>query len=102
MYCKKCGSLNDDKLNFCTNCGESLHENATKKPDGISNIWFGLLGFFVPILGLIFFVSYQDNNSKRAKASLKGAIIGFISPIVIGLIYVITVTVFAAYISWQF
>ena len=54
------------------------------------------MGFFIPIVGLILFLIYEGKKPKRAKSVGKGALIGFITKIVLSIILVILYVVFAA------
>ena len=56
---------------------------------------FAILGFFIPIIGLILFLIYEGKKPKRAKSAGKGALIGFITRIVLTIILVILYVVFA-------
>jgi len=54
VYCRKCGSMNDDETEYCKSCGEALHRRRrTSRQDYDRKIWFG-----VPmrrnLLGLLF------------------------------------------------
>lgn len=99
MYCKKCGILNDDNLNFCVNCGNKLKETAVNHATGINRIWFGILGFVVPILGLIFYVAYKDDNPKISRTSFKGAVLGLAAPTIIAVIVLLLYVLLALLIS---
>lgn len=93
MYCKNCGKNNEDSAIYCNNCGTRLDNN---EADDSSSFGFAVLGFFIPIVGLILFLIYEGKKPKRAKAAAKGALIGFITKIVLSLILVILYVVFAA------
>lgn len=56
---------------------------------------FAIFGFFIPIVGLILFLIYEEKKPKRAKSAVKGALIGFITEIVLAIILVILYVVFA-------
>ncbi len=40
--------------------------------------WWGVLGFFIPLVGLILFLVWKATNPKSAKAAGIGALIGMI------------------------
>lgn len=96
MYCKNCGKIVDDTSSYCNNCGARIDNksNAIVSEDS-SSFGFAILGFFIPIVGLILFLIYEGKNPKRAKSAGKGALIGFITKIVISIIVILYV-VFAA------
>lgn len=97
MYCKNCGRPVDDTSSYCNNCGARIDNkpNADASEDSLS-LGFAILGFFIPIVGLIIFLIYEGKKPKRAKSAGKGALIGFITEIVLAIILVILYVVFAA------
>lgn len=96
MYCKKCGNFVDETSTYCENCGANLNNNSSANAtDDNSSFGFAILGFFIPLLGLIFFLVYEGKKPKRAKSAGKGALIGFIAKIVITIILIILYVVFA-------
>lgn len=96
MYCKNCGRTVDDTSSYCNNCGARIDNkpNADVSEDN-SNLGFAILGFFIPIVGLILFLIYEEKKPKRAKSAGKGALIGFITEIVLAIILVILYVIFA-------
>lgn len=97
MYCKNCGRTVDDTSSYCNNCGARIDNkpNADASEDSLS-LGFAIFGFFIPIVGLILFLIYEEKKPKRAKSAVKGALIGFITEIVLAIILVILYVVFAA------
>ncbi len=97
MFCKQCGQQIDDNANFCANCGcqingtntASVLTNENDKP----NTALGVLGFFLPLVGLIIFLVNNDKQPKKAKSAGKGALAGFITQVVIAVILAIVVAV---------
>lgn len=66
---------------YCSNCGNKLNENKTCDHCNIkkeTTFWWGLLGFFVPLVGLILFCMWNKTEHKKAVSSGIGALIGFI------------------------
>ena len=96
MYCKNCGRPVDDTSSYCNNCGARIDNkpNADASEDSLS-LGFAIFGFFIPIVGLILFLIYEEKKPKRAKSAVKGALIGFITEIVLAIILVILFVVFA-------
>lgn len=96
MYCKNCGRTVDDTSSYCNNCGARIDNkpNADASEDSLS-LGFAILGFFIPIVGLILFLIYEEKKPKRAKSAIKGTLIGFITEIVLAIILVILSVVFA-------
>ena len=97
MYCKNCGRTVDDTSSYCNNCGARIDNkpNADASEDSLS-LGFAIFGFFIPIVGFILFLIYEEKKPKRAKSAVKGALIGFITEIVLAIILVILYVVFAA------
>lgn len=86
MYCKNCGIKIDDQASFCSKCG-TAQQNTTILPSGQSEdkyVWlWGVLSFFIPIVGLVLYLVWKDTKPKDAKYAGIGALIGFIIVIVI-------------------
>lgn len=96
MNCKNCGRIVDDNSSFCSNCGTRFeHLQPPNTSDDNSGFGFAILGFFIPIVGLILFLIYDGKKPKRAKSAGKGALIGFITKIVLSIIFIILYVVFA-------
>lgn len=84
MYCSKCGAKLPEGSEFCSECGNSLKEttkNEVKESSGSSFAW-GILGFFVPIAGLILYLVWKQERPSDAKAAGLGALICLIAYIV--------------------
>ena len=92
--CRNCGQLIDETVKFCPHCGERANQfveingTAQNAAPAASNdsgsIGWGILGFFIPIVGLILFLVWKDSKPQSAKVAGIGALVGFI----IGLISV--------------
>ena len=97
MYCNNCGAVVDENSLYCNKCGTRL-DNTYNAPvsEDHSSFGFAILGFFIPIVGLILFLVYEGKKPKRAKSAGKGALIGFVTGIVLSIILVILYIVFAA------
>lgn len=95
MYCKNCGKIIDDSATYCINCGTKFDNNINETDDR-SSFGVAILGFFIPIVGLILFLIYEGKKPKRAKSAGKGALIGFITKVVLSIILVILYAVFTA------
>ena len=96
-FCSKCGHELVDEAVVCVNCGCSVADPATPAAPAAPavadapNIGFAILGFFIPLVGLILYLMNKDTAPLKAKSAGKGALIGFIvnlvSSIVFGIIY---------------
>lgn len=97
MYCKNCGRIVDENSLYCSHCGTRLDNTTSANvSEDNSSFGFAILGFFIPIVGLILFLIYEGKKPKRAKSAGKGALIGFITKIVLSIIFTIIYFVFAA------
>lgn len=73
MYCKNCGAEINDKADVCIHCGVST--NNTEKIQDNGGFGWGLLGYCIPIVGLVLFLVWKDSKPKSAKAAGIGALI---------------------------
>ncbi|MDY4788669.1 MAG: zinc-ribbon domain-containing protein [Bacilli bacterium] len=88
MYCKNCGHELNDGDKFCPNCQAPVDGNsplATSNDSG--SIGWGILGFFIPLAGLILFLVWKDEKPRTAKVAGKGALFGVVFEI---LLYVLS------------
>ncbi len=89
-YCKNCGTQIDDNAVVCPSCGvqqKELKNNASNVSDD-GNIGWGILGFCIPIVGLVLFLVWQGDRPNNAKMAGKGALISVLFSIVMYVIYV--------------
>ena len=82
-FCKKCGREIDNAATHCSYCGAAQNE-AAAAPQVVDKGGFGwgLLGFLIPIVGLILFLVWRDSKPKTSKAAGKGALISVIISVV--------------------
>lgn len=88
MFCPRCGKQLDDNAVVCVGCGCSVANAKTAQNDAPSGL-FALLGFFIPVVGLILYLIYNDTAPLKAKSAGKGALIGFIVGIVLSVVLVV-------------
>lgn len=84
-YCKKCGAQIDDMAVICPKCGVPQKDT----PEVVDNGGFGwgLLGFCIPLVGLILFLVWKDTKPKTGRAAGKGALISVIVWIVLYILF---------------
>ena len=104
MYCKHCGSEMDEQTKICTNCNRVddvvIYEKEHKKEVKDSgNFGYSVLGFFVPIAGLILYLVWKEEQPKNAKKSLNGAITYLIVNVAMTIIGLIIYFLFIVLIS---
>ncbi len=103
-YCTKCGKEIDEGAAFCPSCGSPQNGGYNQQPyhpsqndpytapryqsqappvdyDSGSFGWF-ILGFFIPLVGLILFLVWIGNKPKSAKMAGLGALINVILTVI--------------------
>ena len=86
MFCSKCGKEILDEAVVCTNCGCAVNggKNMTAAAGGedIPNGGLNVLGFLIPIVGLIMYCVMHSQTPRKANQigvfSLIGFALGFI------------------------
>ena len=106
MNCSKCGFKVGENDVFCPNCGskvvkkkettkvvaEKVEVDDEKVDQSGQYSWaWGILGYFVPLVGLILFIVWNDTRKKDAKAAGIGALIKTIISFVVLIIWIIFV-----------
>ena len=84
MFCSNCGKVLEEGSLYCNHCGKkaNLDETVSSQKENYK-FGFGILSFFVPILGLIFFLIYENKKPQRAKAAGIGALAGFLTGVIL-------------------
>lgn len=91
-YCSHCGAEIEDEAIVCVKCGCSVtNTNRALENPNESTTAYTILGFFLPLIGLILFLLWQNEYPRRAKAAGKGALISVILTVVVAIIYGIVV-----------
>ena len=80
-FCKNCGAQIDDQAVVCTSCG--VAQNTAPAVVDKGGFGWGLLGWCLPIVGLILFLVWKDTKPKTAKAAGIGALVSTILAIVL-------------------
>ena len=96
MYCRKCGKQIDDGTAFCPFCGEpqgaggstqqAPYQQAVVYDSG--SFGWAILGFLIPIAGLILWLAWIDVKPKSAKMAGIGALVSVILSIVFSILMV--------------
>ena len=98
-YCTKCGAELKDGQSFCTQCGKPVNEltsNVSSNVNDDGGFLWGLLGFCVPVAGLILYLVWQTERPLSARAAGKGALISVILNVIFVIIYIIAMIALAA------
>ena len=88
MFCPKCGAKVDSNAGFCSECGASLKgetsvaQTTTVSENEGSTFGWGVLGFFIPLAGLILFIMWKQERPKASKSAGIGALIRVIFNVV--------------------
>lgn len=91
MFCKNCGKEIDDGATFCPHCGASQGSTPPPQqkvvdPNDKSSFGFALLGFLIPLVGLILFLVWKDSMPRRAHSCGKGALVAVILYVILWII----------------
>lgn len=92
MYCINCGNKLDDGAIFCSKCGIYTDDYIKNKDDKPSFI-LEFFSFFVPLFGLIMYLSLNNSKPNRACLCLRYAVFGIFMNILIGIINFIGTTI---------
>ncbi len=87
-FCKNCGTEIDDRAVVCPKCGVAQQTVPVGEDNG--GFGWGLLGFCIPIVGLVLFLVWKDTKPKTAKVAGMGALISVILSVVF---YVLTLVI---------
>ncbi|MBR2926074.1 MAG: zinc-ribbon domain-containing protein [Clostridia bacterium] len=90
-FCSNCGKQVDENAVVCVSCGHALSGSAAQRRSGedAPNMGFVILGFFIPIVGLILWLMWRNDYPLKAKSCGKGALIGFVTNIAFTVLYII-------------
>ena len=104
MYCRYCGKQIEEDARFCPYCGSAQQEERQAPPPQQRHVdpndapsgGFAVLSFFIPVVGLILFLVWQDTMPQRAKSCGKGALTAVIVSASLVLLTFIAIAVIAA------
>jgi len=93
-YCSSCGRELADAAVICPYCGCNCGVASRVDPNDAPSTAMALLGFFIPIAGLILYIVNMDTKPQMAKSAGKGALISVIVSAVLGVIYFVLYFIF--------
>lgn len=99
MYCWNCGEEIDKNAVVCVSCGAAQTELKVAQKDNGGLLW-GLLGFFIPIVGLILYLVWKDEKPKTAKAAGLGAVISVAFWIIFYIIIIVLGMILGSFMYW--
>jgi len=86
-FCSKCGKEIMDEAVVCPACGCSQENKSVHAKEDNGGFGWGLLGFCIPVVGLILYLIWKGEKPITAKAAGKGALISVIISVVFYIIY---------------
>lgn len=97
-YCQSCGTELKEHQDVCLSCGTMVKKTTAVSSIDTGGFGWGLLGFCIPIVGLILFLVWRTEKPRTSSAAGKGALISVILGIVLYVIYIVfLVTILADY-----
>jgi len=82
-YCPNCGTQVKENQNICQNCGENINFNQpeTQPEEMGSTIGYAVLGFVIPLAGLILFLIWMEEKPKASRSAGLGALLNVITSV---------------------
>lgn len=74
-YCTNCGNKIDGNAYVCVHCGVKLQNEVVSQANDEGGFCWSILGFFIPIAGLVLYLVWKNEKPKTAKAAGKGALV---------------------------
>lgn len=117
MFCKFCGNSIEDNLEKCPICGSNLGSNNQAGnaenqnpnlnqtininqqtnayvPDDSNAPLYGILGFFIPLAGIILGILWHRDRPKRSRAAIIGFGVSFSFQIVCAIFWFVVKLLF--------
>lgn len=95
-YCPKCGKELFDEAVVCPGCGCAQPNTTAQAHADSSSFGYALLGFCVPLVGLILWILWKDSTPQRANSAGKGALVSVIASVVFYIIYFVFIAAMIA------
>lgn len=103
-YCRNCGEQIDAQVTYCPKCGQQQLPLEQTQPVQYQyqaqpvqyqpvrdkgGFGWAVLGFLVPLAGLLLFLFMRDTEPKNAKSAGIGALVGTIASVVLFVLYIV-------------
>ncbi|HOP57400.1 MAG TPA: zinc ribbon domain-containing protein [Bacillota bacterium] len=91
-YCSNCGAELKDGQQVCLSCGTFVKTNKANPKaidDGKTDAGFFLIGFFVPLAGLILYLLWREEKPKEGRSAGKGALVSVIVSAALGILWIV-------------
>lgn len=97
-FCQYCGEELQDDPDICLKCGKIINVNPQKNKisDDQGDFGWGVLGFCVPLVGLILYIVWKDDKPMTSKIAGKGALISVIIGGILSILYLVIVFIMIA------
>ncbi|MFW6320090.1 MAG: PLDc N-terminal domain-containing protein, partial [Bacillota bacterium] len=87
-YCSNCGNPVNEDQDVCLQCGNQLKVRK-QIYEASGTFGWAVLGFFVPIAGLVLYLAWKENKPKNAKSAGIGGLVGFL----VGVVYIVSMMI---------
>lgn len=77
-FCVKCGTQKEYPNGRCEKCGYQPPLEPQRVSSDVGGIGWGLLGFFIPLVGIILYLVWKEEKPKTSKDLQIGAIVGML------------------------
>lgn len=83
LYCSGCGEKLEGNPVFCNRCGKSVSSlkdlgSGSNNLDVNPSFGYAVLGFFLPIVGLILYLVWKDEKPGKGRSAGRGALINIV------------------------
>lgn len=93
-FCPHCGKQVHDEAVLCVYCNKSIPQNRNSVGASIRDeggfLW-GLLGFMVPVAGLIVYLVWKEDHPNNARSAGIGALIYLCLSVGVFIIYLLVI-----------
>ena len=86
-YCSKCGKEVVDDAVVCVHCGCAVGGQMPTTTNDAPSAGFAVVGFLIPLVGLILYLVNKDTAPLKAASAGKGALAGVIVSVVLSILY---------------